>query len=138
MKGETPDQAAVIPMRRRGDSAEVCLIRRRGSRKWGIPKGFIDEGDTPEEAALNEASEEAGLVGRISGGPLGTYEYEKFDDQLIVVVYLMDVAEERAVWDEMDVRERRWHPVAEIDDLLAEHPVSPLIARALKAMRSLR
>ena len=51
----TPRQVAVIAVRRRARDVEVCLIRRRYSARWGVPKGFIDPGDTPEEAALTEA-----------------------------------------------------------------------------------
>jgi ADP-ribose pyrophosphatase YjhB (NUDIX family) len=46
-----PRQVAVIAVRRNG-VPELCLIRRKDSDKWGIPKGFIDPGDSPEEAAL--------------------------------------------------------------------------------------
>lgn len=38
---------------------EILLIFRRG--KWDLPKGKIDEGETPEEAALREVTEETGL-----------------------------------------------------------------------------
>lgn len=72
-----PRQVAVIAVRRDGEGVKVCLIRRKDSEKWGIPKGFIDRGDTAEQAALNEACEEAGLRGRIMGGSVGSYDYEK-------------------------------------------------------------
>jgi 8-oxo-dGTP pyrophosphatase MutT (NUDIX family) len=38
---------------------EVCLIRVRGA--WSLPKGNLDPGETPEQAALREISEETGL-----------------------------------------------------------------------------
>ena len=64
-KQKLPEQVAVIALRRTDDLVHMCLIRRKGSRKWGIPKGFVDASDTPEEAALNEACEEAGLTGHL-------------------------------------------------------------------------
>jgi 8-oxo-dGTP pyrophosphatase MutT (NUDIX family) len=124
--GGEPDQAAVVPVRRRNGEIEVCLIRRRGSRQWGIPKGHIENGDTPDEAALTEAREEAGLVGRIDGPAVGTYSYWKWEGRLTVCVYVGRVREVLAVWDEMDVRERRWTTLDEAGRLLERHPVASL------------
>ena len=39
---------------------EVCLIRKKQSTAWGIPKGLVDPGDTHEETALNEAWKKPG------------------------------------------------------------------------------
>lgn len=41
------------------DSGMALLIFRRG--KWDLPKGKIDQGETPEEAAVREVSEECGI-----------------------------------------------------------------------------
>jgi 8-oxo-dGTP pyrophosphatase MutT (NUDIX family) len=54
---------------------------------------LVDPGDTPEETALNEAWEEAGLRGRLIGDVVGTYEYEKWNTTFAVTVYLMEVLE---------------------------------------------
>jgi len=40
-------------------AGEILLMFRRG--KWDLPKGKIDRGETPEEAALREVTEETGL-----------------------------------------------------------------------------
>jgi phosphohistidine phosphatase len=122
-------QAAAIAIRRRDDILEVCLIRSRKSRKWGIPKGLIDPGDTQEETALNEAWEEAGLKGRLLGDPIGIYEYRKWGTTLVVAVYVMEVLEEHDDWQEADFRERRWTPIGVATSLLSEHPVRPLLDR---------
>lgn len=119
----TARQVAVVAVRRGPAGLEVCLIRRKDSVKWAIPKGFIDRGDTPERAALNEAFEEAGLVGRIVSSPIGTYEYEKWNRPLTVAVYLMEVLDEQERWMEMGFRERRWLSLDEAERLLSAHPV---------------
>jgi 8-oxo-dGTP pyrophosphatase MutT (NUDIX family) len=123
-------QAAAIAIRRRDDILEVCLIRSRKSRKWGIPKGLIDPGDTQEETALNEAWEEAGLKGRLLGDAIGTYEYRKWGTTLVVAVYVMEVLEEHDDWQEADFRERRWTSFGVATSLLSDHPVLPLLDRA--------
>jgi ADP-ribose pyrophosphatase YjhB (NUDIX family) len=55
----------------------VALIARHDRRSrllWSLPKGHVEEGETPEEAALREVHEETGLVGRIVA-PLGVIDF---------------------------------------------------------------
>jgi phosphohistidine phosphatase len=125
-----PHQAAAIALRRKDNELEVCLIRRRGSRHWGVPKGLVDPGETLEETALKEAWEEAGIKGRLIGTPLGTYEYDKWDTTLRVSVYVMEVTEQHAVWQEADLRERKWTSFDEAATLLLQHPVRAFLHRA--------
>lgn len=125
-----PQQAAAIAVRRSGKSFEVCLIRKRPSKAWGIPKGLVDPGDTHEETALNEAWEEAGLKGRLTGDVVGTYQYEKWNSTFAVTVYLMEVLEQHAEYQEAGSRERRWTSFDEAASLLMDHPVRSLLDRA--------
>ena len=118
-----PQQAAVLAVREGGAEVEVCLIRRRDRGAWGIPKGFIESGDSREETALNEAWEEAGIRGQLVGEAIGTYEYAKFGTRLTVAVYVMRVVEELAEWPEMRLRHRKWVPLGEVASVLARHPV---------------
>ena len=124
-----PRQVAVIPVRRGDDGVlQVCLIRRKNSAKWSIPKGYIERGDNHTQAALAEAHEEAGLDGRLMGDTIGTYEYEK-GPLLTVAVYVMEVLEERTTWREMRWRERRWCSIEEAGALLRGHQVWALYDR---------
>jgi len=47
----------------RGD--DVLLVRERMDGRWSLPGGFVDVGDSPSEAAVREAAEEAGVVARV-------------------------------------------------------------------------
>ena len=123
-------QAAVIPFRRGNRGVEVFLIRRRSSESWGIPKGMVDPGDTPEDTAHTEAWEEAGIHGRLIGKPIGVYGYRKWGMSLEVSVYVMEVREAEPRWPESYFREREWFPVKAAFALLDEHPVRPLLDRA--------
>jgi ADP-ribose pyrophosphatase YjhB (NUDIX family) len=121
------EQAGVIPFRRKKAGIEVCLIRNKGSKKWKIPKGFVDPGETVQQAALKEAWEEAGLSGRLVGDAIGSYDYEKWEVKLSVSVYLMEVAEEEDEWEESRFRERRWWSVDTAFDALKKHHIQPLL-----------
>jgi 8-oxo-dGTP pyrophosphatase MutT (NUDIX family) len=73
-----------------------------------IPKGLIETGQTAGEAALQEAWEEAGLVGNLRPEPIGSYLYEKWCGVCHVTVFAMDVTEMKQDWPERQVRQRIW------------------------------
>jgi 8-oxo-dGTP pyrophosphatase MutT (NUDIX family) len=129
-----PQQAAAIPIRRRGSELQVCLIRKRLSGTWGIPKGTVDSGQTHETTALKEAWEEAGVRGRLVGDSLGTYQYEKYGRSLTVMVYVMEVLEHHRDWEEAGLRERKWASLEEAGLLLIEHPAHVFLSRARRLL----
>jgi len=101
-------QAAAIPFRWSSGRLEVALITRRQGKHWIVPKGNVEPGETPRRSARREATEEAGLVGRIGLRPFGAYEYRKGREARTVVVYLLEVTRELSRWSEDDVRDRKW------------------------------
>lgn len=52
----------------------VGLIERSQSGWWDLPKGHLEKGETPEQAAIREVEEESGLRGEILM-PLGDARY---------------------------------------------------------------
>lgn len=125
-----PEQAATIPFRNCKGTVKVCLIRRRGTDAWSLPKGTVDPGETHQKTALKESWEEAGLLGRLCGDAVGTYEYEKRGARLGVSVFLMEVIAHEDEWDEDEIRERQWFTLHEATELLSTHPVQQLLYRA--------
>ena len=51
--------AGGVVVRNAANGHEVCLIS--DGRYWGLPKGNLQAGETPQEAALREVSEETGI-----------------------------------------------------------------------------
>jgi 8-oxo-dGTP diphosphatase len=47
------------------DGTQVLLISTRRGRRWRLPKGQLETGESPQEAALREVREETGVVGRL-------------------------------------------------------------------------
>jgi len=60
------------------EQGQVLLIYRRGS--WDLPKGKIDAGESPAEAALREVGEETGLREHVLGKPIAT-TYHTYRDR---------------------------------------------------------
>jgi 8-oxo-dGTP pyrophosphatase MutT (NUDIX family) len=97
-------QAAALPIKR----GKICVITSSNGKRWIIPKGLIEPGHTPGETALQEAWEEAGLVGTLQQEPLGSYLYEKMGGTYHVLVYLMHITEVANDWPERSLRQRAW------------------------------
>jgi 8-oxo-dGTP pyrophosphatase MutT (NUDIX family) len=92
----TIDRAAAVCYRRDVGSLQFLLVQTKGGGRWTFPKGGIEAGETPWQAAEREALEEAGVRGRISAELLTTYPHEKHkaDGRSIkqtVAAYLLQV-----------------------------------------------
>src|SRR5579864_7280130 len=109
-------QAGVIAF----NGERLCVVTSRGGKRWVVPKGCLEPGKTAAEIALQEAWEEAGLVGLLQPEPIGTYLYEKAGFTCHVTVFLMNVTEAADHWPEQDFRQRCWlrieQALSRIDD----------------------
>ena len=53
--------AGGVVFRRTENQVEIAIVLMLPDMRWQLPKGIIDEGETPEIAALREVREEAGI-----------------------------------------------------------------------------
>lgn len=107
---------------------EILLITSRSSGNWIVPKGMVDPGYTPAEAASQEAFEEAGVKGRIEEA-LGAYRYVKWAQTCEVQVFSLRVEVVLDSWQEEGSRTRRWVPAGKAAELVRQ----PELARLLEA-----
>ena len=91
-------QAAVVPYRIRKERVEVALVTTSRGKGWIVPKGSVDDGERPRDAAIREAEEEAGLLGVVARKPLGRYLHVNGNGPCQVDVYLMRVTEVLEHW----------------------------------------
>jgi len=78
----------------------IILLRRGfqpGKGLWTVPGGFVDLGESVEQAAVREAMEELG-IGVTLTGLLGVYS--KPEDRIVLVVYTAVTDDEPQLTDE--------------------------------------
>ena len=107
-------QYAALPYRvNPGARTEIMLITSRETRRWIIPKGWPQKGRAPHRSAAREAFEEAGVVGKVAKGSIGSFSYEKRlksgDIALCNVhVFALQVQHQSASWPEKKERQVQW------------------------------
>jgi len=128
-------QAGVIPYSVINGIVRVLLVTSRDSGRWLIPKGFVDDGYSPLDAAVREAFEEAGVEGITeTDTPLGFFTYFKRlktgeDRPASVIVYLLRVEKQRKKWPEKKHRQCAWFTPEEASKLVREPGLAELLRR---------
>lgn len=122
-------QAAAIPLR----GSQLCLVMSSSGKRWIIPKGILEPGKTAGEIALQEAWEEAGLVGVLQAHPAGSYLYEKNGSTCHVLVFVLQVTQAAEFWPEREVRQRTWVSGAEALERLDDTGLRAIVSTVLGA-----
>ena len=66
--------AGGVAVRQSGATTEVAIVLTNPSRRWQLPKGIVDEGESLAAAAVREVREEAGIDTEVLA-PVETVEY---------------------------------------------------------------
>lgn len=133
-KREVRTQFAALCYSTEYDRTRVLLISSRRTGRWIIPKGWPVEGQTPADCALAEAWEEAGVVGKVTGGCLALYSYAKeLEDEntlpCAVMVYPVKVRELADKFPEAGQRKRKWMAPKRAADRVDEPELAHLLRR---------
>ncbi len=103
---------------------------------WSLPKGHIEEGETPEQAAIREVAEETGITSSITKS-LGVIDFwfmagGKRIHKTVHHFMFTEVGGVLAA-QESEVDEVSWFPLEEIVNRLAYPDEKKLIARSMEA-----
>jgi 8-oxo-dGTP pyrophosphatase MutT (NUDIX family) len=133
-------QVGALPVRRdRNGAIRVLLVTSRETRRLVIPKGWPWPGVKDWKAAAEEAREEAGIRGRISKKPVGSYTYDKRRASgsvpVRVKVFLLEVEEEMDDWPESLERERQWFTPGKAAAFVEEPELAELILAIAVSLR---
>jgi len=104
--------------------APLYLLIRDSYKNWGFPKGHVEEGERPDDAALREVSEETGLSDLALRGLIETIDWHfRFRGKLIHKVchfYLMETAESLTSPQRNEgITACRWLPFGEAEELIS-------------------
>ena len=118
----------IVPTRRAADGRKVLAL----------PKGHVDPGETPAQAAMREVREEAGVEGTLRG-ELGDvrYFYMRSGRRIAKVVhfFLLDYARGSPADHDHEVEEARWLPLDEAVIALTYAGERQMAARALERLK---
>jgi 8-oxo-dGTP pyrophosphatase MutT (NUDIX family) len=128
-------QAGSIVVRLDAREPQVLLVTaRRNPRNWIFPKGHIEKGESPEQAALRETREEAGISAKLIG-PAGILEYGFLGAKARVEYFLVLFTREAGPPE--DGRQRMWCRLDDALDRLSYKNTRKLLRTAWKQLSAL-
>ena len=100
------------------DDERILLLKRNDQRrtspnKWQTPSGFMNEGESAEEAVLREVKEETSLDGTIIKSGSAFEVVDKWA-RWIIVPFLISAKSDEVVIDTREHSEFRWVKVVEV------------------------
>jgi 8-oxo-dGTP pyrophosphatase MutT (NUDIX family) len=119
------------------DVALASRRTRRGDLAWGLPKGLVEEGEGPEQAAVREVLEETGLLAKILE-PLGDISYwYVWDNERIrkkVTFFLMEATGGDLSAHDHEMEDVRWFPLEEARRKASYPSERDVVRRAAEAV----
>ncbi len=121
----------------RPHAALIARHDRRGRLVWSLPKGHLEAGESPEQAAVREVFEETGIHGNIVAS-LGTIDFWFMaDDRRIhktVHHFVLEAYGGLLSDEDAEVVEVAWVPLDEVADRLRYADERRLVDRVREAL----
>jgi len=132
----TENSFGIIPLRRKGKGWEVLLIQHRSGGHWAFPKGHAEVGESSQESAERELTEETGLrvIRYLSDTPfVETYHFMRrgIPTNKIVTYFLAEVDGGEVVLQREELHASKWLPVDTAEDFVT-YPQAKALCRKIR------
>ncbi|HEX3034082.1 MAG TPA: NUDIX hydrolase [Thermodesulfobacteriota bacterium] len=133
-----------VVFRKRGNKIDVAIISVGNKRRWQLPKGTINNGESPESAAMREAREETGIDTEMVG-PIDKIEYwyylgnnnKRVRFHKFVHFYLLRYKSGDLSDHDQEVNEARWVEINKAYSMLAFKSEKEVVKKAREMIERL-
>lgn len=116
-------------------NGRVLLVHRPRYNDWSLPKGKLDDGESPLETAIREVREETGY--EVEPGEFaGSCGYMVKERPKTVLYWVMTPRKQFEIEDREEVSELEWLPVAEAMERLTYKLEQEILEKAAAKSRS--
>lgn len=137
--------AGGVAFRIEDSKPQVAIVAVNPSRRWQLPKGLIDAGESEEQAAAREVREEAGIECEVLE-KIETVEYwyfaahkgERVRYHKFVHFFLMKYLSGDVKNHDFEIAEARWVSIDEAIELLAFKSEKDVVRKAAELISQLR
>jgi mutator protein MutT len=135
--------AGGVAIRADDSKIEVAIIQTATEKRWQLPKGIVDPGETPDQAALREVREEAGInceiiskLDTIEYWFVASYDGEKKRYHKNVHFFLMKYLNGDVADHDREVAEARWVAINEAVEMLVFASERKLVEKAKSSVET--
>lgn len=133
-----------VAFRASSPETEVALISVGPTKRWQLPKGIVDAGETPEVTAVREVREEAGIktelverIDTIEYWYVGNRGRQRVRFHKFVYFFLLRYLSGQVSDHDREVNEARWVPISEAKKMLTFKSERQALEKAEKLIQTL-